>query len=58
MRLPLIDFVVVESIKGFRYLSRSDKKTEGMIEGYKVFIKPNPFKLKKNCISYYSNFIK
>ncbi len=40
----VIDLGDIETIKGFRYLPRSDKKTEGMIKDYRVFIKKEPFK--------------
>ncbi|WP_207425163.1 beta-galactosidase [Pedobacter sp. SYSU D00535] len=32
-------------LKGFRYLPRSDKKTAGMVKGYRIFLKATPFKL-------------
>lgn len=41
----LLDLGKVETIKGFRYLPRSDKKTDGMIKDYRVFVKKDPFSL-------------
>lgn len=40
----VLDLGSVEEIKGFRYLPRSDKKTEGMIKDYRIFVKQDPFK--------------
>jgi beta-galactosidase len=40
----VIDLSAVETIRGIRYLPRSDKKTDGMIKDYRIFIKKEPFK--------------
>ncbi len=40
----VLDLGTVEVIKGFRYLPRSDKKTDGMIKDFRVFFKKDPFK--------------
>jgi len=40
----VLDLGAVETIKGIRSLPRSDKKAEGMIKDYRVFIKTTNFK--------------
>lgn len=40
----VIDLGAKETIKGFRYLPRSDKRRDGIIRGYRVFVKQEPFK--------------
>ena len=39
----VLDLGTVETIKGFRYLPRSDKKTDGMIKDFRLFISKKPF---------------
>ncbi|WP_164905501.1 discoidin domain-containing protein, partial [Flavobacterium sufflavum] len=34
-------------IKGFRYLPRTDKSTNGNVKSYRFYIKPNLFSIKK-----------
>ncbi|MEI6950776.1 discoidin domain-containing protein, partial [Paraflavisolibacter sp. H34] len=40
----VIDLGEVRSIRGFRYLPRSDKRSEGMLKDYKLYFKTSPFK--------------
>ncbi|WP_242696007.1 beta-galactosidase [Desertivirga brevis] len=40
----LIDLGEVVSVSGFRYLPRSDKKTGGMVKGYRIYLKNAAFK--------------
>lgn len=42
----VLDLGNSETIKGFRYLPRSDKKTDGMIKEYRLFISKQPFRLR------------
>jgi beta-galactosidase len=39
----VLDLGSIEMIKGFRYLPRSDKKNDGMIKEYRVFVKKEAF---------------
>ncbi|RZM04424.1 MAG: discoidin domain-containing protein [Pedobacter sp.] len=39
----VIDLGEEQRIKGFRYLPRSDKKVDGMIKDFKLYIKTVPF---------------
>jgi beta-galactosidase len=41
----LIDLGREEHIKGMRYLFRQDRKTEGLIKDFRIFLKTQPFKL-------------
>lgn len=41
----VIDLGEVKTVKGFRYLPRSDKSNAGMIKDYRVFLKTLPFKM-------------
>jgi beta-galactosidase len=41
----VLDLGTIEQISRLRYLPRSDKKTEGMVKEYKVYIKKLPFQL-------------
>lgn len=41
----VIDLGSVQTIKGFRYLPRSDNRKEGLIKEYKVYLKKEPFKM-------------
>ena len=40
----VIDLGEVVSVKGLRYLPRSDKKTAGMVKAYNIYLKAVPFK--------------
>jgi beta-galactosidase len=40
----ILDLGKVETVKGFRYLPRSDKKTDGMIKDYRLFVSKKPFR--------------
>jgi len=40
----IIDLGGIEKIKGFRYLPRSDKKGEGMVKDFKVYVKKSGFR--------------
>ncbi|MDB5193981.1 MAG: beta-galactosidase [Segetibacter sp.] len=42
----VLDLGSTQTIKGFRYLPRSDKKTDGMIKNYRVLIKKEAFSFK------------
>lgn len=44
----VIDLGESISIKGLRYLSRNDKKTEGMVKDFRVFLKELPFVITDN----------
>jgi len=41
----VIDLGEIVGVKGFRYLPRSDKKTAGMVKGFRAYLKVTPFKL-------------